>query len=131
MAAGQDDRSLGELFADLARDTGTLVRQELRLAGTEVGQRASGVGKDIGLLLAGAAVGYAAFLTLIAAIIVGLVDIGLDWWLAALLMAIVLGVLASVAIARARAAISKADLLPRHTMGQLKEDQEWVKEHIT
>jgi len=130
MAAGQDNRSLGELFADLARETSTLVRQELRQAGTEIGQRASGVGKDVGLLAVGAAVGYAAFLALIAAIIAGLVDIGLDWWLAALLVSIVLGMLAYVAIDRARAAISQADLLPRHTMDNLKEDQEWAKEQI-
>ena len=130
MAAGQDNRSLGELFADLARETSTLVRQELRQAGTEIGQRASGVGKDVGLLAVGAAVGYAAFLALIAAVIAGLADIGLDWWLAALLVALVLGVLAYAAIARARAAITQADLLPRHAMENLKEDQEWAKEQI-
>jgi hypothetical protein len=130
MAAGQDNRSLGELFADLARETSTLVRQELRQAGTEIGQRASGVGKDVGLLAVGAAVGYAAFLALIAAVIAGLADIGLDWWLAALIVALVLGVLAYAAIARARAAITQADLLPRHAMENLKEDQEWAKEQI-
>jgi len=130
MAAGQDNRSLGELFADLARETSTLVRQELRQAGTEIGQRASGVGKDVGLLAVGAAVGYAAFLALIAAVIAGLADIGLDWWLAALLVSLVLGVLAYAAIARARAAITQADLLPRHAMENLKEDQEWAKEQI-
>jgi len=131
MAAGQDNRSLGELFADLARETSTLVRQELRQAGTEIGQRASGVGKDVGLLAAGAAIGYAAFLALVAAIIAGLADIGLDWWLAALLVSVVLGGLAYVAIARARAAIKQADLIPHHAMENLKEDQEWAKEQIS
>jgi hypothetical protein len=131
MAAGQDNRSLGELFAELARETSTLVRQELRQAGTEVGLRASGVGKDVGLLAAGLAIGYAAFLALVAAIITGLVDIGLDWWLAALLVSVVLGGLAYAAIARARAAIGRADLLPRHAMENLKEDQEWAKEQIS
>jgi predicted phage tail protein len=119
------------LFADLARETSTLVRQELRQAGTEIGQRASGVGKDVGLLAAGAAIGYAAFLALVAAIIAGLADIGLDWWLAALLVSVVLGGLAYVAIARARAAIKQADLIPHHAMENLKEDQEWAKEQIS
>jgi predicted phage tail protein len=119
------------LFADLARETSTLVRQELRQAGTEIGQRASGVGKDVGLLAAGAAIGYAAFLALVAAIITGLADIGLDWWLAALLVSVVLGGLAYVAISRARAGIKQADLIPHHAMENLKEDQEWAKEQIS
>ncbi len=76
MAEGRDDRSLGELFADLASQTGTLVRQELRQAGTEISQRATGVGKDIGVLAAGAVVLHAAFLAIVAAIILGLADLG-------------------------------------------------------
>jgi hypothetical protein len=79
MTEGRDDRSLGDLFADLAHETSTLVRQELRQAGTEMGQRASGVGKDVALLAAGAVVVHAAFLALVAAIIIGLADLGLPW----------------------------------------------------
>lgn len=131
MAEGRDDRSLGELFADLARETSTLVRQELRQAGTEVGQRAAGIGKDIGVLVAGGVVLHAAFLTLVAAIIVGLADLGLDWWLAALIVALVLGALGYAVIARAQSAIKQADILPRHTIDNLKEDQEWAKEQIS
>jgi len=56
MAEGRDDRSLGDLFAELAGEIGTLVRQELRQAGTEVSQRATSVGKDVGGLVAGAVV---------------------------------------------------------------------------
>lgn len=131
MAAGRDDRSLGELFAELAHETSTLVRQELRQAGTEIGQRASALGKDAGLLVTGAVLGHAALLALVAALIIGLADLGLDWWLAALLVAVGLGVIAYLIVNRARAAIKQADLLPRHTMDNLKEDQEWAKEQIS
>ena len=54
MSGQQDNRSLGELFSALAADTGTLVRQEVELAKTEMTQKATRVGKDIGFLLAGA-----------------------------------------------------------------------------
>ncbi len=131
MAEGRDDRSLGELFADLARETSTLVRQELRQAGTEVSQRAAGIGKDLGLLVAGGVVLHAAFLTLVAAIIVGLADLGLDWWLAALVVALVLAAVGYAVIARARSAIKQADILPGQTINNLKEDQEWAKEQIS
>jgi len=130
MAEGRDDRSLGELFADLARQTSTLVRQELRQAGTEMGQRVSGVGKDLGVLAAGAVVLHAAFLALVAAIIIGLADLGLSWWLAALLVGLVLAGVGYALVGRARAAIKRADVLPRHTMEQVREDQEWAKEQI-
>ncbi len=131
MAEGRDDRSLGELFAELAHETSTLVRQELRQAGTEIGQRATGVGKDVGLLAAGAVVVHAAFLALVAAIILGLADLGLSWWLAALIVALVLTGVGYAVISRARLAIKNADILPHHTMDNLKEDQEWAKEQIS
>jgi len=130
MTEGRDDRSLGELFADLAHETSTLVRQELRQAGTEIGQRASGVGKDVAQLAVGAVVAHAAFLALVAAIIIGLADLGLPWWLAALVVALLLGIAGYAVIGRARKAITQADILPRHTIDNLKEDQEWAKEQI-
>lgn len=131
MADGRDDRSLGDLFADLARQTSTLVRQELRQAGTEMGQRATGVGKDVGVLAAGGVVLHAGFLAVVAAIIIGLADLGLSWWLAALLVGIVLAGIGYALVGRARAAIKRADLLPRQTMETVREDQEWAKEQIT
>ncbi len=36
MQTGTHDRSLGELFGDLSRETSTLVRQEVTLAKTEL-----------------------------------------------------------------------------------------------
>jgi hypothetical protein len=130
MAEGRDDRSLGELFAELASEIGVLIRQELRQAGTEVGQRATGVGKDVGVLVAGAVVIHAGFLAVIAAVIIGLADLGLSWWLAALIVGIVLAGLGYALVQRARSAIQRADILPRHTMDNLREDQEWVKDQI-
>lgn len=130
MAEGRDDRSLGDLFADLASQTSTLVRQELRQAGTEIGQRASGVGKDVGVLAAGAVVLHAGFLAVVAAIIIGLAKLGLPWWVAALIVGLVLAGVGYALVGRARAAIKRADLLPRHTMETAREDQEWAKEQI-
>lgn len=130
MAEGRDDRSLGELFGDLARETSTLVRQELRLAGTEVGQRATAVGKDIGVLVGGVVFISAAFLVLIAAIILGLGELGLDWWLAALIVALVLAALGAALVGRAVSAIKRADIMPRHAIDTIREDQEWVKEQV-
>ena len=54
MQAGRDDRSLGELFAELAQETSTLVRQEVELARVELSQKAARVGRDVASLVVGA-----------------------------------------------------------------------------
>ncbi len=131
MAEGRDERSLGELFAELARETSTLVRQELRQAGTEMSQRVTGVGKEVGLLAAGAVVVHAGILAIVAAIILGLGELGLPWWLAALIVGLVLAGVGYAVVARARSTIKQANILPRHTMNNLREDREWVKEQIS
>lgn len=131
MVEGRDERSLGDLFAELARETSTLVRQELELASTEMSQRASRAGKDAAILVLGGAVAYAGFLALVAAVILVLGELGLPWWLAAFIVgALVIGA-GSALVTRARAALQRADLLPRKTIETLKEDREWVNEQTS
>jgi hypothetical protein len=85
---GRDDRSLGELFAELAQETSTLVRQEVNLAKTEMSQKAFTAGRHIGVLAAGGAVAYAGLLAILAALIVLLNNV-MPLWLSALLVGIV------------------------------------------
>ncbi len=127
----QEERSLGDLFADLAQDTSSLVRQELQLAGSEIGERASRVGKDVGMLVAGGALLLAGLLAVIATLILALGALGLPTWLAALIVSVVFLAAGFALIARARSALKNADLIPRHTMETLKEDQEWIKEQAS
>lgn len=130
MQTGQDDRSLGELFSELAQETSTLVRQEVELARVELSQKAARIGRDVASLLLGGAVAYAGFLAIMAAVIVLLADAGLDWWLAALLVGIVVAGVGGALVARGRAALQNVDLAPSRTVETLKEDQEWAKEQI-
>lgn len=131
MTEGRDDRSLGELFGELARETSVLVRQEIRLAGTEMSERVSGVGRNVGVLVAGAVVLQAGFLALVAAAILGLADLGLSWWLAALIVGVVLAGVGYALVGRARSALQQADILPRDTIDIVREDQEWIKEQVS
>ena len=131
MAAGEDSRSLSELFADLARETSVLVRQELRQAGNEISQRVSGMSRDAALLIGGAVILHAAVLALVATMILALGELGVPWWLAALIVAVVLAVVGAMLVQRTSQAIKHADILPRRTMDQLKEDQEWIKEQVS
>lgn len=131
MAERREDRSLGELFADLASETSTLVRQELRLAATETSQRVTSAGKDVGVLVAGGVLIHVAFLALVAAIILALGELGLPWWLSALIVALVLAGVGAALVGRARTALKRADILPRHAINTMREDQEWAKEQVS
>ena len=127
MREQQDQRSLGELFGDLARDTGTLVRQEVELAKVEMTQKATRIGKDIGFLAAGGAVAYAGLLAILAAVAVGLGQLGVPWWLAALLVGVVVAGIGGFLVRSGLAALQRETLVPERTVTSLKEDVEWVK----
>lgn len=128
MQQHKDDRSLGELFADLARDTSTLVRQEVALAKTEMTEKATKVGKDVASMAVGGAIAYAGLLALIAGVILGLGALGLPLWISALLVGAVVAVIGYVLIQRGRESLASEDLTPRQTIESLKEDAEWAKE---
>lgn len=126
----QDDRSLGELFGDLARETSTLVRQEVQLAKTEMTQKASAVGKDVGFIAAGGFVAYAGLLALIATLIIALGQLGVTWWLAALIVAVVVVAVGYFLIQRGISALKRASMAPEQTIQTLKEDRQWVSEQM-
>jgi xanthine/uracil permease len=131
MAQGRDERSLGDLFSDLSRETTTLVRQEVQLAKAELTQSATEAARGIGMLVAGGAVAYAGLLFLLLAIVYGLIDAGWDAWLSALVVGLVVVAIGAILVLRARESLKPANLAPRRTVETLKEDQEWAKEQIT
>lgn len=126
MQQSKDDRSLGELFAELARETSTLVRQEVTLAKTEMTDKATKAGKDVASMAVGGAVAYAGFLVILAAIVLLLAEV-MDTWLAAFIVGAAVLAIGYVLIQRGREALKKEDLAPRQTMETLKEDAEWAK----
>jgi formate hydrogenlyase subunit 4 len=130
MAQLRDERSLGALFAELAQETSTLVRQEVQLAKAELTQSATEIGQAIGFMVVAGAIAYAGFLALLAAVILGLWYAGLTGWAAALLVGLVVIAISVILIQRARAMLNAANLAPRKTVESLKEDTEWVKEQI-
>jgi len=131
MAQVRDERSLGDLFSDLSRETTTLVRQEVQLAKAELTQSATEVARGVGMLVAGGAVAYAGLLFLLLAIVFGLIQAGWDAWLSALVVGLVVVAIGAILVLRARESLKPANLAPRRTVETLKEDQEWAKEQIT
>jgi xanthine/uracil permease len=130
MQQAKDTRSLGELFADLSRETTTLVRQEINLATTEMTHKATRVGKDVGFLAVGGAVIYAGFLALMAALILVLAH-WLPWWFAAFIVGAVIAGVGYGLVQKGLDALKHEDLAPRQTVQTVKENVEWAKEQTS
>ena len=124
-----ENRPLGDLFGDLASDMGSLVRQEVALAKVEITQKAKLVGRNVGYLVIGGAVAYAALLAIIAAIIMLLAKV-VPHWGAALIVGAVVGGIGWLLIGKAMMTLQQAELTPRETVETLKEDATWMKQQI-
>jgi len=127
MEQQREERSLGELFADLARETSILVRQEVTLARTEMTQKVTQVGRDGGAVGIGGAIAYAGFLAIVAALILGLGQV-LPLWLSALIVGLVVAGVGYAVLQRGVSALKRANLTPHETIETLKEDAEWAKD---
>ena len=125
----KEQASLGDLFSDLAEQTGKLIRQEAALAKTELTEKATAAGKNIGMLAAGAFIGYAGLLAVTAAVIVGLAYV-LPLWLSALIVGAVLAITAYFLINTALTALKKTPWTPEETIESIKEDAQWLKQQV-
>ena len=121
------DRSLGALFSDLSQQTADLVRQEMRLAKAELGDKLANAGRHAMLIGAGAAFGLAAVVALAAAIALLLIEVGILPWLAAVLTALVMGVAAFALAQSGISALKNQSIAPVETMHSLKETTQWLK----
>ena len=136
----KEERSLGDLFSELATETSTLVRQEVALAQVELTQKATRAGKQVGFLVVGGAVGYAGLLVILAAIVIGLTQLiaSLSGWtlitsaaLAAVIVGVIVGAVAYVLVTGALTALKNTDLAPRQTIESVKEDAQWIKDQVS
>jgi hypothetical protein len=128
MADTKAERSLGDLFAELSRETGTLVRKELELAQVEVGQKLSRAGRHAALIGTGGVIAHAGALALVAALVLLLVVAGVPAWAAALIVAIVLVAAGGLLVRSGLAAMRADNLAPTETIQTLKEGAAWVKQ---
>jgi uncharacterized membrane protein YqjE len=126
--AGQpeDTRSLGAIVGDISTGLSTLVRQEMELARTELKQEVRQLGKGAGML---GGAGVAGHLTLwfLSLALVFLLDNWMPIELAALIVAVVWGIVAAVLGMRGRQEIKEADPQLPQTQQSLKEDVQWAK----
>ena len=125
----KEEKSLGDLFADLTRESSVLIRQEINLAKAEMTQKAAKFGKDATTVAIGGFIAYAGALTLFAAIVL-LVAQFIPAWVAALLVAIIALVGGGLMAMGGLKAMKTIDPTPHNTLDTLKEDAKWAKQQL-
>ena len=126
MADTRDDRSLGELLAELSRETGVLIRKEVELATTEMTAKARRASADAGMMAAGGALVHAGLLVLLAALVIVLTQVGLAAWLSALIVGLLTMGIGYLLANRGMASMRNSSLAPTQTIETLKENARWT-----
>jgi uncharacterized membrane protein YqjE len=121
-----DERSLGEIFSDVANDLTTLIKQEMELAKTEMKDEFKKAGKGAGLLGGAGLGGYMVLLFLSLTAMFAL-DEGMPLWLAALIVTVVWAIIAAVLAAVGRKELRRSNPQLPKTQQTLKEDAAWAR----
>ncbi len=134
MQALREERSIGQLLKELRDETTTLLRQEVELAKTEMSEKASRTGRNLGSLAVGGGVAFLGALALLAAVVYGLTSIlnqfmsvGVAIWLAPLIVGLVLAAIGYSLVQKALATLKQESLTPQRTTQTLQENKEWLK----
>lgn len=126
MTRQQDERSLGELFAELSRETGVLVRKEMELATTELTAKAKVAGTHAATVAAGGALVHAGLLVFLATLVIGLTQLGLEPWLAALIVAVLTMFIGYMLVNSGLTKLRRTSMAPTQTIETLKESSTWT-----
>jgi uncharacterized membrane protein YqjE len=122
-----DDRSVGELVNQLSRQTSTLIRQELRLAQTEMQEKGKRLGTGAGMFGGAGLVALYGVGALVAAAIIGIGTL-LEPWIAAVIVGVVLLAVAGILALTGRKQVERGTPpLPRQAIESAKRDVDEVK----
>ena len=123
----QSDRSVAELMKQLSDQTATLVRQELDLAKAELAEKGKKAGLGAGMFGGAAVFGVLALGALTACAILALA-LAVKGWLAALIVAAALGVIAGVlALVGTQNVKQGVPPTPERTIESVTQDVAWTK----
>jgi hypothetical protein len=121
------ERPLSELFSDLSRQTAELIRQEIRLAKSELSGKLAEIGRGATLVGAGAALGLGAVVSIAAAVVFVMIRLGIAPWVSALITAALFGLIAFSLVQAGLSAMRRQTLTPTRTIDSLKETTQWLK----
>jgi hypothetical protein len=124
------DPSLGDLFADLSRDFGQLVRDEVQLAKTEMTEEVRGLARAGGAMGAAAYAAVTAVLLLSFAAAWGLAEV-MPIGFAFLVVGLVWAAVGAIAFVYGRQQMKTVNLKPEQTVATIQEDVQWAKQQTS
>jgi hypothetical protein len=125
-----EERPLGELFRELANQTGTLVRQEVSLARVEMSEKIDMAAKQASVVAGGGVLFLLASIALVTALIAG-VGLLVPLWIAALGTGIVASLAGYLLVKKGMAGLRSIDPAPSKTIRTLEEDKLWLKRELS
>lgn len=120
-------RPLRDIVREILQDIGQIVHGEIRLAKTELREKATALGKAAGTLAGAAVTGLLAAACFVTTGIAALALV-MPVWLAALIIGILLAFTAAGAYALARTRMTRIEPMPERTVQTMKENIEWAKQ---
>jgi hypothetical protein len=131
LADRPQDRSIGALIGDLARETTELLRKEVELARTEMSEKVDRLQNATVSMTAGAAVLYAGFLVFLLFVVAALDTILSNWidtsWLSPLIVSVVVLAIGYFMLRSGRKRFEAGALVPRRTMRSLQRDVSFMQ----
>lgn len=121
------ERSLGDLFRELADETRMLVRQEFQLAKVEVREIAREASRNMGMAAAGGFVAYAGFVVLVVGLAFLLANV-MPVWLSFSLVGLVVLLVGYALFRSGQHGLQETDFRLERTTESLQEDKQWAKQ---
>jgi hypothetical protein len=136
--ATHETRTIGTLLRELFDEARELLRQEIALAKTEAGEKASILGRNVAFIAAGGFVAFAGFIFILAGLSVlvawGLRSAGLSgetaMWLGPMIVGLVVAMVGYVLVNKGLKKLKDGSLKPERTIRSVKEDKEWTQQKL-
>lgn len=133
-----EEQSVGSLLKQLRDESTALIRDEVALAKREMREKAASYGRNIGSLVAGALIGYAALVIILLAvgslITEGLIGADIDpamaHFLGLAIVGVVVAIISAILVSMAINKLKEEGLVPERTVETLRNDKEWVKQQV-
>lgn len=126
-----------QLIRRLTNQSLRLIRQELELARTELGEKAATYGRNVGYLAAGGLVAFAGVMVLLAAAVAGLyvgLNTVLPWyhaaWISPLAVGLVVAIIGYAMVQKAISTIKRTSPVPQQTVETMRENKEWLQNEM-
>jgi hypothetical protein len=126
----KEDQGVGQLLATLGHETGTLVRQEVQLASSELAAKGSRAVQAIGVAAAGGAILQAGIICLLAGIVLAL-GLVIPTCLGALMVGVLVSATGYAIFQSGLRALKRIDPVPHQAVNALQPGRPWISKETS